>query len=207
MTADATARWQRLEPDERRQQILASAVRLFGEQPYSAMSTTEIAREAGVARALVHHYFGTKRELYLEVVRAMVMSPPADKMLPPQGSLRKRVDWFLDWFLDVMSQHGKTWLIAVGAQGMGNDADVETILVEADNLAADRIIELVEPDLTTNIDAEQLRALIRAYGGMVKAAVREWLDRRTLTRNDVHVLLRHALLGVIRETYPQLAGD
>ncbi len=68
-------RWQRLEHDERRAQILACARRLFSERSYAAVSTSEIASEAGVARGLLHHYFGTKRELYLEVVRTLVRMP------------------------------------------------------------------------------------------------------------------------------------
>ena len=43
-------RWQRLEHDERRQQILACARKLFSERNYAAVSTSDIAREAGVAR-------------------------------------------------------------------------------------------------------------------------------------------------------------
>ena len=57
-------------PDERGRQILAGARRLFGERPYAEVSTTEIARAADIARGLINHYFGTKRDLYLEVVHA-----------------------------------------------------------------------------------------------------------------------------------------
>ncbi|MBN9618575.1 MAG: helix-turn-helix transcriptional regulator, partial [Actinobacteria bacterium] len=64
-----------MEPDARREQILECATELFGERPYAAVSTGEIAREAGVARGLLNHYFGTKRDLYLEVVRRMVLLP------------------------------------------------------------------------------------------------------------------------------------
>ncbi|HZY75057.1 MAG TPA: helix-turn-helix domain-containing protein, partial [Jatrophihabitantaceae bacterium] len=75
MTTAEAPRWRRLGPDERREQILDCAVRLFGERPYAAVSTTDIARAAGVARGLLNHYFGTKRDLYLEVVKAMVQMP------------------------------------------------------------------------------------------------------------------------------------
>src|SRR5947209_14590283 len=68
-------RWQRLDHDERRRQILACARRLFSERNYASVSTTEIAAEAGVARGLLHHYFGTKRDLYVEVVRSVMRMP------------------------------------------------------------------------------------------------------------------------------------
>src|SRR4051794_41427462 len=72
----AAPRWTRLEHDERREQILSAARRLFSERPPGSVSTTDIAREAGVARGLLHHYFGTKRDLYLEVMRSVLRYPP-----------------------------------------------------------------------------------------------------------------------------------
>ncbi|MFL5829210.1 MAG: TetR/AcrR family transcriptional regulator, partial [Solirubrobacteraceae bacterium] len=85
--ASPTRRWQRLEHDERRQQILVCAKSLFSERSYASVSTTEIAREAGIARGLLNHYFGTKRDLYLEVVRSMVRVPanPVPLQAPGRG--------------------------------------------------------------------------------------------------------------------------
>src|SRR5690242_17748597 len=76
VSVDAGQR-RRLEPDARRAQILSVAVRLFGERGYAGVSTGDVARGAGVARGLVNHYFGTKKELYLEVIRLMLTVPEA----------------------------------------------------------------------------------------------------------------------------------
>src|SRR5579884_1053591 len=83
----AVPRWQRLGQDVRRRQILECARRLFSERPYASVSTTEIAREAGVARGLLHHYFGSKRDLYLEVVRTLMRVPtnPVPLQAPGRG--------------------------------------------------------------------------------------------------------------------------
>lgn len=62
----------RLEHDERRQQILAAARRLFCDRPYSEVSMADLASAAGVTRGLLHHYFGAKRYLYLEVTRQLI---------------------------------------------------------------------------------------------------------------------------------------
>ncbi|SDE53032.1 TetR/AcrR family transcriptional regulator [Rhodococcus tukisamuensis] len=72
-SAPATAR--RLDPAARRAQIIECAAKIFEERPYSDVSTTEIAAAAEVGRPLVNHYFGNKRELYLEVVRRFVFVP------------------------------------------------------------------------------------------------------------------------------------
>jgi AcrR family transcriptional regulator len=205
MTA-AAPRWRRLEPDERRVQILACAIKLFGERPYSAVSTTELAQEAGVARGLINHYFGTKRDLYLEVVRQMVTFPENAVEHLPKGSLAERVEGAVAWFLDVVSLHPKTWLAAIGAEGVGDDPEVERILAEADDTAADRVLEAVDlADVVAH--REELRAMIRAYGALVKAAAREWLVRETMPREHVQLLLTNTLLAILRDTFPAVRTD
>lgn len=193
-------RWRRLEPDERREQILACAMRLFGDRPYAAVSTTELAAQAGVARGLINHYFGTKRDLYLEVVRRMVTIPRIAVEQLPAGPLETRVTAAVDWFLEGVSRNSKAWLAATGA--IGRDPEIERILDEADETAADRIL-----DATGLADVPELRAMVRSYGGMVKAATREWLVRKDLTRDQVHTLLSTTLLTVVREVAPQLRDD
>jgi AcrR family transcriptional regulator len=192
-------RRRRLEPDERREQILACAVELFGEHPYAAVSTTELARRAGVARGLINHYFGTKRDLYLEVVRRLVTIPRFAVERLPTGPLEVRVTAAVDWFLDGVSRNSKAWLAATG----GWDPDVERILAAADENAADRVLEATG----LAADAVELRAMVRSYGGMVKAACREWLVRKELTRRQVRLLLTTTLLALIREAAPRLRDD
>jgi AcrR family transcriptional regulator len=202
-TAEAP-RWRRLGPDERREQILDCAVRLFGERPYAAVSTTDIARAAGVARGLLNHYFGTKRDLYLEVVKAMVRLPDVAEVLPPGGTLRERVAASVTWFLDTVGEHGRTFVAVTGAEGVGADPEVERILATADDVAAGKVLEAIgmpEPERRS-----EHVAMIRAYGGLVKAAMREWVDRESLTREQVHTLLSTALVAIVQDALPTAAG-
>jgi AcrR family transcriptional regulator len=194
----APPRRKRLEPDERREQILVCAMRLFGEHPYAAVSTTELARQAGVARGLINHYFGTKRDLYLEVVRRLVTIPRFAVTQLPDGPLDTRVAAAVDWFLDGVSRNSKAWLAATG----GWDTDVEGILTEADETAADRLLEA----MGLAADAAELRAMARSYFTMVKAACREWLVHENLSHEQVRVLLTTTLLALIREA-PRLLHD
>lgn len=195
MTAHAR---QRLEPDARREQILACAIELFGERPYAAVSTAELAAAAGVTRGLVHHYFGTKRGLYVEVVRAMLIVP---RMALPPGvgeSLDERVDACVDWLLDLVAEHDKTFVAVVGAEGVGDDPEIEALLVEADDIAARRLLTLVgvDPDL---VATPRVRGAGRAYGAMVKGAIREWVREGSLTRQDVKALLGSSLRALVAD--------
>jgi AcrR family transcriptional regulator len=193
-------RWRRLEPDARREQILECAVRLFGERPYAAVSTTDIAREAGVARGLLNHYFGTKRDLYLEVVRTLVLLPDLDDATVATGPLKTRVQRSVEWFLDVVSVHAKTFVAVTGAEGVGDDPEIERILAAADDRAARKVLETVG----LSADVAEHRAVIRAYGGLVKAAVREWVRGGTLNREQVQLLLSQALITIVRDVLPEM---
>src|SRR3954449_5289758 len=53
--------------EDKRQQILSAAVRVFAAQGYEATRVGDIAKEAGVAYGLVYHYFGSK-DAVLEAV-------------------------------------------------------------------------------------------------------------------------------------------
>lgn len=49
-----------------RKRILAAALEEFGERGYEGATIRSIAARAGVDSALVHHYFGTKADLFAE---------------------------------------------------------------------------------------------------------------------------------------------
>lgn len=51
-----------------RARIIAAAVDDFGEKGYDGATVRSIAARAGVDSALVHHYFGTKADLFAEAV-------------------------------------------------------------------------------------------------------------------------------------------
>src|SRR5437764_7014042 len=53
--------------EDKRQQILSAAVRVFAAQGYEATRVGDIAKEAGVAYGLVYHYYKSK-EAVLEAV-------------------------------------------------------------------------------------------------------------------------------------------
>lgn len=53
-----------------RERILAAAIDEFGEAGYDGATMRGIAARAGVDSALVHHYFGTKADLFGETVGA-----------------------------------------------------------------------------------------------------------------------------------------
>ena len=60
-----------------RERIIAAAVEEFGEFGYNGATMRAIAARAGVDSALLHHYFGTKADLFTETIGAP-MRPDVD---------------------------------------------------------------------------------------------------------------------------------
>lgn len=188
--------------DARREQILAAARRLFSERGYSTVSTTEIAAEAGVARGLLNHYFGTKRGLYIEVVREMLRVRPAQQVPEYVNGTtpHERLSESIDRWLEMVARNREAWLAAVGAEGLGRDPEIEAVLDEARERATATIIEIL--GLGPAADAPpELHAVLRAYGGMAEAATREWLERDRLTRAQLAAFLKAALPSLVGDAY------
>lgn len=202
--AVAAPRWNRLEHDERRVQLLAAARRLFCERSYTAVSAQEIARAAGVARGLLHHYFGTKRNLYLEVVRDMVRRP-VDPVAPPGPGrpLQAVVGESVDRWLDVVARYRETWFASIGAEGFGRDPELEAIVAEARDATVELIVTTF--GLGDAPHGAELRAALRAYSGFAEVASREWLVDRTLTRAQTRTLLAATLLALVQDVVAEVA--
>lgn len=181
----------RLEADDRREQILTAAQRLFAERPYSAVSTTELARAAGTTRTNLNYYFRTKRDLYLEVLRRFGRLPA----LPPETRRRatgadELARIFTRW-LDVLEDNREPIMTMIGTGLSGTDPEVEAVFSESLRAWEDRLLAVLEM-----ADGPANRALIRAFQGLTAAAVVEWLRRETLTKGQVHELMTRTMLTI-----------
>ena len=76
-----------------RERIVGAAVDEFGELGYDGATMRGIAARAGVDAALVHHYFGTKADLFGDAIGAP-MRPDVDipsMLAAPRGDLGERI--------------------------------------------------------------------------------------------------------------------
>ncbi len=196
----------RMDYEERRQQILDAAMRLFRQRPYSQVSVSDIATEAGVAKGLLHHYFDSKRELYLEVVRTVagMVAVPVDG----DGSADATDTWerTVDGFLSIVGDRPDLWLSAVTVGGAENDDEVASILDDSREVVADQTLEAL--GLGDRADEPALRALVRAYGGFVQELTVEWLGRKRVGEQQVRAAMVAALPLLLEQVLPLLEdGD
>lgn len=77
--------------------LLAAAQAVFVASGYERATTAEIAQQAGVSEATVFAYFGSKRQLCLEVIRRWYdeISAELERDVPTLPSLRARVQFVI----------------------------------------------------------------------------------------------------------------
>lgn len=190
----------RMAPDARRTQILDVARRLFSTRPYAEVTTALIAEEAGVTRALVHHYFGGARGLYLEVMSEMTAAfVDVPGAIPGMGR-EERVARNVGAWLDVVDANRETWLaIAVHGEAIP-DPEIRG-LIEAGREAG--ITRSIEANRDLVADTPATRVALRGLLGLNRAVCAEWLAGRA-TREQAHTLLTRAFLDLVERQIPAL---
>ncbi|MFJ9249007.1 TetR family transcriptional regulator [Streptomyces sp. NPDC101776] len=97
-TAKRRGRPPRTESADTRDRILAAAREEFSERGYEKTSVRGIAKAAGVDSALVHHYFGTKEQVFeasIEVAFAPATNAPEAVADGPLDGVGERLTRFI----------------------------------------------------------------------------------------------------------------
>lgn len=190
----------RLEPEERKKEILSVAARAFSRRPYDEVHVNEIAREAGASRALLNHYFGDKRGLFLAVARTVAERIPAIVRtdLTDLG-VEEMVDANTAAWLDAVEAGSATFLAFAGSGPIGRDPELEALQDELRDRIATRM--LTNHLGTTEIPPAALFTM-RAALGMIERAVVDWITGRGGTRAQTHALIASIILATIRDVLP-----
>ena len=93
--------YQRLDVDERRRRLLDLGKDLFARQTYAELSMAAIAREAGISKALLYHYFPSKQAYFVATLQQqaeeLARLIDVDPALPAAEQLTRALDAFLRW--------------------------------------------------------------------------------------------------------------
>ena len=109
----STPKFSRLDPAQRREQILDAANALFAERAYDEVSIEDIASAAGVTRGLVHHYFGGRNDVYIGLLERLG-AQREEQLRPPAGrSARARLADTVSRWLDWTEANRTIWLATI----------------------------------------------------------------------------------------------
>jgi AcrR family transcriptional regulator len=189
-----TPKFSRLDPGQRREQILDAANALFSERAYDEVSIEDIASSAGVTRGLVHHYFGGRKEVYIALLERLG-AVREEQLPPPAGrSARARLADSVSRWLDWTAANRTIWLATIARGEDIADPDVRQVVADLVRRAV-ALVTAHHADIAD--DSPRLRYALECWTGLNRAATRRWLQSDA-TREQTHELLTSTLEHVLR---------
>ncbi len=187
---DAPA-YRRMPVDERRRQLVALGSDLFARFSYDELSMARIAREAGISKALLYHYFPSKREYFTEAFRAaaeeVARRTEPDPALPPAEALLFSVTAYLGWVQENAGAYRRLIESAGGAEDAGG-------LVRG---VRDRTAERILAGLGAGEPPPKARAAVRGWLWYMDGAILDWLEHDDLGVDEMAGLLVGSLAGAL----------
>jgi len=161
------------------------------------MSISELARAAGISKGLLYHYFPTKSEFVVAVLKQsreeLERRIAFDRTLEPVAALNAS----LDGFLGFVEEHAAGYQALARARS-GDDELIRGELAEGRRRRVGGLVGFAaalagaERD---EITSPALEAVLSGWLAYSEELVVRWLSEGALERDDVRRLLRHALLA------------
>lgn len=195
----------RLATDERRAQLLELGVQLFARGAYDALTTDAIAREGGISKGLLFHYFGSKRGFYVatieHVAQWLLTRVKLNPELPPLASVLDAVDRFLDFVFEQSEIYR-----ALLRGGLGADPESRAIVERVRWTIVHRVLSLLAPDLgpvPEDVPPMDHSAALRLYGwvGTIESLSLVWIDQK-IERSRIRSLMLESF-GPVLAAWPR----
>ena len=199
-------RRKRLSPNERKDFILAAAMRVFIKNPDASLA--DVAKEAGVTRQLVSLYFpgGGVTPMHLELITrfgeqfSLLVEAAAGERPRNLKELKKSLPEVLTFFFDFAKSIEAPWIFAGEASSMLHEVGLKRVLLRGE--IAQAWLQWMR-HVVKDSDSVRLamRIELRALDELLWLFVTGRIQRREAER----VALAH-LLATIEHTFPALRG-
>jgi AcrR family transcriptional regulator len=193
MTTTTKPGGKRLDTETRRSHLIAVGLELFGATPYDQVSMADVARSASVSEGLAYHYFSSKRDLFVSVVKRVVEDLlEATRARATAQSPRERLDAGLGAHVSFAERFPHAYSMVVQG-GSGVDREVRELCEQARWAGLEEIIRssgIADP-------SPRLKVALRGWSGFQEGAIIEWLKRRDLEESELVDLLADALMATV----------
>ncbi|SIS76038.1 transcriptional regulator, TetR family [Roseivivax lentus] len=184
--------------EEKRHGLLLVAARVFAAQGMEKASMAEIAREAGVSKSLLYHYYPSKSALIFAIIHDHLaaldaaLAAATDAEAPPDARLETLVATMLEAYRGADDQHK----VQINA-GPALSADQRAALRAIERRIVGRfsaVLSQIAPGLGDG-DAPPLPAVTMSLLGMLNWAYLWFRDDGPLSRRDYARLATELMLG------------
>lgn len=193
--------YQRLEVDERRRQLLERGAELFTSHRYDELSMSRIASEAGISKALLYHYFPSKRAFFEETLSAWAEQlrerTEPDPDLPPVEQLQKSLEAFLAMVEENEVAYRNLMDSATGVP------EIRDLIDQVRRNTAQRILDRLYPAGAP----PKARTAVSGWLWFMDGACLNWIEHHDIGREELRDLLLGVLMGALlaADAVPDLA--
>lgn len=182
--------------DERQEQILQAALKVFARRGMAAAKISDIASEAGLSHGLVYHYFKSKEEMFTTLVKKALQGSALVIQYARQqaGSPLQQLRWMTQMILQNIAGEG-AYLFLIMIQAFTSDAVPEEVKQMMDDELAFSAIKatlpLIEAGQQTgeilHDDPEKLAAL---YYSLIQGLAISKIQWKDCPMPDADMVLR-----------------
>jgi AcrR family transcriptional regulator len=184
--------------DERRDQILSAALRVFAKRGFAATKISDIVAKAGMSHGLVYHYFKSKEEIFLELLK-MAMEASSQSLLmmermpiSPIEKVRQTANYILGG-IENFEESAYYFLIVTHASVMEGAGEESEELLKVSNVPLESLSRI----LKAGQEAGEVRKGDPLSMAMVFFAAIQGLAIYKLAMEDFHMPDPEILVGMI----------
>jgi len=163
----------RLPAAERRQQLLDIALEEFSQHGYQGTAMNAIADAAGVTKPVLYQHFGSKRELFSELLREIGgrLRDQVGKATAEADGPRQQVEFGMRAYFSFVEENRAGFLILFAGETR-RDAEFRAEAAKVEDDIADAIASLIVVD---GLSEERRRLLAYGIVGLSETTSRHWL--------------------------------
>ncbi len=188
----------RLDLDARREQLLRAGVELLRTNTPDEISIDAVARQAGISRGLLYHYFEDRDAFVVAVMEQATEG--LRRALRPDPALpeSERVAAGVEAFIAFAEDHAAGFrAVLTGDVANRKLRAVIDRARERDLAAFVAAIASTSPERLEESDRVVLRVALHAHMHFMEGAVVRWLARGEITRDQLRDLILRTLEGTI----------
>ena len=184
--------YRRLDVDERRSQLLELGTELFTTHSYDELSMAQIARAAGISKALLYHYFPSKEEYFkatlAEAAAELAGRTAPDQSLPPLEQLRASTRAYVGWIDERRESYVKL------IESTGSVPEVRELIANVRDFTSARILEGLVPEAERT---PAKRAAVRGWLWFMDGVLLDWIEHGDRDADEVADSLVDSLVDLL----------
>ncbi|MGL4304916.1 MAG: TetR/AcrR family transcriptional regulator [Mycobacteriaceae bacterium] len=184
----------RLSPQDRQEQLITLGLEMLAERSIEQVSVEEIADQAGVSRGLLFHYFSSKQDFLLSIVRKvsedMLTYTTPDLTLEPLDTLRVSLSAYVDY----ISENGRLY-VALLRGAAGQNAQFQEVFEYNRSQVLERVLAVGE---RMGIErSNRIILSVRGWIALVEETAISWLKEPVISREELLDTITLSLPAVI----------